>query len=478
LLRRILWITLNFLGHSKDLIMWMGFLTTFGVLLAPVVGSSPWSLIQAKTLMHDNIGTFSSMSEALTFVQDLAEKVAGHDVPLTDTEKRAISTIEAYVKRMLEDIKKQRDEDQNEVNRLRRVIIGCADTSDASLKGQVNRLKQEASAGRIDHAKCRRGEADKSGNTAAECGVYNSYRSTPPGSSVPACMNSLQTSDIATTDPTTKKSMEQCITAIHSWVVPLYDLYIKCKNAKGTHLDETVKCDGKQSVFESSYCTYAALLALTCETLSSCRTTNIKFFNEGLSEVKVAEKARQADCEVGHKVTCLLKIFEETNNEEKPKMLEACKKKEKPKCPDEIVFPPPPPPPPCHKTWSEPCAAEWKEKEYTSQPWYAKAPTTTCHACHPPHPCKVTVYEHEYFEGWNSSFNPGKWGTRALLRRGGEDDKVSAIKVEKGCVARVFANPDFTGTSALFPSGSYDFPAFRLKFPNDLVSSMEVFEDK
>jgi len=27
--------------------------------------------------------------------------------------------------------------------------------------------------------------------------------------------------------------MEQCITDTHHWVVPLYDEYIKCKNADG-----------------------------------------------------------------------------------------------------------------------------------------------------------------------------------------------------------------------------------------------------
>merc|ERR1719414_472001 len=52
-------------------------------------------------------------------MQNLADKVVGHDVPLTDKEKEAINTIKKYVTRLLRDIKTQRDEDQNEVNRYR-----------------------------------------------------------------------------------------------------------------------------------------------------------------------------------------------------------------------------------------------------------------------------------------------------------------------------------------------------------------------
>merc|ERR1719384_738385 len=122
-----------------------------------------------------------------------------------------------------------------------------------------------------------------------------------------------------------------------------------------------------------AFCQYATLLAGTCDTQISCRKRNIETMEDGDKEVKVAEQARQADCEVEHKVDCLLKIFEETDNEKKPGMLDECKKL-KPTCPEKIVYPPTPGPTPCKESATEPCEEAWTQEEYTSQPWYATAP--------------------------------------------------------------------------------------------------------
>merc|ERR1719422_2945766 len=53
-------------------------------------------------------------NEALTFVEGLAEKVAGHDYTLSKEEKNALSSIRKFVDRLLKDIVTQRDEDQAE----------------------------------------------------------------------------------------------------------------------------------------------------------------------------------------------------------------------------------------------------------------------------------------------------------------------------------------------------------------------------
>merc|ERR1719414_2353044 len=294
------------------------------------------------------------MNEALAFVQDLAEKVVGHDVPLSETEKSAINTIQAYVKQMLKDIKKQRGQDQNEVNRYRAVVQGCADEAKNALDGAVNNLRTGSDRARDTHVKCREDEVAQSTETSEECSKYDSYRSTRPGNEPPKCMETLTTSDVKTSDATTKKNMEECITSINMWVVPLYDLYMKCKGHKDTHLDDTKKCDEKQSEFEGAFCQYSTLLAATCKTQKSCRKKNIKILEDGDADVKIAEEARQADCEA---VT--------------------------PTCPDKITYPPTPGPTPCDKEASEPCERAWLETEYESQKWFAQAPTTACQPCHP-----------------------------------------------------------------------------------------------
>merc|ERR1719384_1089099 len=115
-----------------------------------------------------------------------------------------------------------------------------------------------------------------------------------------------------------------------------------------------------------AFCQYATLLAGTCDTQISCRKRNIETMEDGDKEVKVAEAARQADCEVGHQVDCLLKIFEETDNEKKPAMLAKCKK-ETPTCPEKLSYPPIPGPTKCEPEPSEPCEDAWVEQEYSSQ---------------------------------------------------------------------------------------------------------------
>jgi len=144
-------------------------------------------------------------------------------------------------------------------------------------------------------------------------------------------------------------------------------------------------CNEKQAIFEGGFCQYATLLEATCDTQEMCFKRDIKLMNEGDADVKIAEAARAADCEVGNKVKCYLKVFEEEDNKEKPKVLEKCKSL-KFTCPDLIHFPPTPKPTPCTPEPHVPCDEPWLEKEYKSQSWYAKAPTAPCHPCHLPKP--------------------------------------------------------------------------------------------
>jgi len=282
--------------------------------------------------------------------------------------------------------------------------------------------------------------------------------------------------DVASTDAATKKAMEQCITDIHTWVVPLYEKYIKCKNAETDRIDFTRRCDEDQHDFEGRFCQYAGKLELVCKTQISCRSTGISALQKGDAELRVAEEGREADCKVGYQVKCLLAIFEQSDNTKKPAMLEKCKN-QVPTCPDKIIFKPIPEPHPCTPEPNEPCDSAWLQKEYRSQVWFAKAPTTTCNRCHPPHPCRVILYESSHFGGWHASFGPGKYDTKGLRRKGAQDDAVSSIQVEAGCIASLFQNPDWTGESSVFTEGDYTGHDFTTKFPDDMLSSMVVEED-
>jgi len=193
---------------------------------------------------------------------------------------------------------------------------------------------------------------------------------------------------VASEDKAVMKDMESCIVMIHDWVVPLYELYIKCKRATDDSDKKNGICNGAQAIFEGGFCQYATLLETTCDTQEMCFSRDIKLMNEGDADVKVAEAARAADCEVGNKVKCYLKVFEEEDNKEKPKVLEKCKSL-KFTCPDSIHFPPAPKPTTCTPEPHVPCDEPWLEKEYESKSWYAKAPTAPCHPCHLPHPILV-----------------------------------------------------------------------------------------
>merc|ERR550532_536738 len=129
---------------------------------------------------------------------------------------------------------------------------------------------------------------------------------------------------------------------------------------------------------------------------------------EGDADVKISEKARQADCEVGNKVKCYLKVFEESDSKKKPGILEDCKKL-KFTCPEKINFPDTPAKTPCTPEPSEPCDPSWLEKEYKSKSWYATAPAQACHPCHLSSSCKVTLYKEKHFAGWGVPFTAGRY---------------------------------------------------------------------
>merc|ERR1719422_1317623 len=317
-------------------------------------------------------------NEALTFVEGLAEKVAGHDYTLSDAENSALSSIRKFVDRLLKDIVTQRDEDQKEVDGYKNLIEGCATSATNSLK-QVAALKIEVGGARTQHSDCRVSETKKNDKMTMDCAAYDSYCQ-GKGSDVPACVSSMTSAKFSTGNANSDKSIGSCLEEINEWFPPLWEKYAQCKLSVGIHNDKTKECNDDQKSFEGDFCQYDLLLDTTCDTQDDCRKKNIDAREKSHAAVKIAEKARSTDCHVGHKVKCLLAIFEEKDNKKKPGMLDSCKSA-KYTCPDGIKYPGIPDATTCTKEPSEPCDSSWLQKEYTSKSWYGKAPAGTCTPC-------------------------------------------------------------------------------------------------
>merc|ERR1719210_3180231 len=317
-------------------------------------------------------------NEALVFVEGLAEKVAGHDYTLSDSENSALSSIRKFVDRLLKDIVTQRDEDQKEVNSIKDLIEGCATSATNSLK-QVAALKIAVGTARTQHSNCRVSETKANDRMTLDCAAYDAYCQ-GKGSDVPACLSSMTSAKFSTGNANSDKSLGSSLEEINEWFPPLWEKYAQCKLSEGIHNDKTKECNQDQKSFEGDFCQYDLLLDTTCDTQDDCRSKNIDAREKGHAAVKIAETARSTDCQVGHKVKCLLAIFEEKDNKKKPGMLDSCKSA-KYTCPDGINYPGIPDPTTCTREPSEPCDSSWLQKEYTSQAWYGKAPTGKCTQC-------------------------------------------------------------------------------------------------
>merc|ERR1719210_1328501 len=336
-------------------------------------------------------------NEALTFVEGLAEKVAGHDYTLSKEEKNAIDSIKKFIERMLKDIVVQRNEDQDEVDNIKNLIEGCATSATESLE-KVAALNKAVGTARTKQSDCRVSEGKAKDEMSAACAAYNAYCQ-GKGSKVPACVKSMKKQKMKSDDANTKKSVRLCLEEINVWFPPLWEKYAKCKLSEGILHDKNKECNKDQKSFEGDFCQYDLLLDTTCDTQVDCRSTNIDARNKGHAAVKIAEKARSTDCAVGHKVKCLLAIFEETDNKKKPGMLDSCKSA-KHSCPDGITYPGIPGPAACTREPSEPCDDSWLQKEYKSKAWYEKAPAGPCTPClGQPAPQEAGLF-------W--SVNPGK----------------------------------------------------------------------
>lgn len=200
----------------------------------------------------------------------------------------------------------------------------------------------------------------------------------------PSCLSlKLTTEYIGISDATKKAQMEACLEETKSWLDPLHQRYILCKNATTVHQNKTVECNLEQGTFEESFCAYESRIEGTCAEQTSCRTRTVEARNETHKAVAVAEAARKTDVEGGLRILCLFDVFE-ANNTDKPNTLSTCLNKTYNTSKYDITYHPVPAAVSCTKDVDAPC------DDYASQAWYSKAPTTMCKVC-PAHALGTTT---------------------------------------------------------------------------------------
>jgi len=138
---------------------------------------------------------------------------------------------------------------------------------------------------------------------------------------------------IETTDTAKKAQMESCLESVNTWLPKLWEKYVPCRDKRKADNTKCSECNGKQSTFESAFCSYISKLEDACDTQDTCRKHSLAARTNTIKRVQDSVKNRKADYQAGTMVMCYFKIFEAKSDADKTKMLEECKPKMKsPRC--------------------------------------------------------------------------------------------------------------------------------------------------
>jgi len=323
-----------------------------------------------------------SLVAADDFVTNLAQKVAGHNIPMTADENIALNAIKEFIQRLFSTAATQFGADQQSVNAAIALMTACNDEAKSGLDGDVAFVKQAMVWARGNHSTCRNNQSDDNGTMDTTCLEYTQYRKTNASAIPPECIkdNHLGKAFVQTSDKEDQKTMESCLEETKPWLDSLYSKYLTCHEDQG-ELDVRKKdCDPKQASFESTYCQYAEKLDDECDELDRCmsREGDNRLFVFG--DVRQAEVARIADYRSAKRIDCLFTVFE-AENKNKKSTLADCQAATYNTDHLVIEYPPAPAPIPCAREPSRPCDTTWLTTEYFNQPWHAKAPTVACLPC-------------------------------------------------------------------------------------------------
>lgn len=343
------------------------------------------SLLQSKARgsRAASAGTSDAVQKYVSFVQDLATKVAIHNTPLTDAETAALKTIRTFMTKIIDDARASLAADQKVVDAVRDSFVACGQTCLLHQKqhtGTSGDLNIDFVTKGNQHQSCRLDTEEPAYNEwKLHCTQYDTSRKNVPP---PSCMkDDLDAADVKTDDKDTLLAMETCLTLTEKWLTPLYALYEKCKTERQEHAAAISSCNVQQGWFETSFCTYVAKQDDICDAQDDCRVNSEKSRSVDYDAVRVSEVARTADMESATLIECYFKVFEAANAE-KPDKLSDCQNMD---VTDNIAssysitYHPVPAAATCVKVESYPCVANWIAQWYGNLP--TNAPATTCRAC-------------------------------------------------------------------------------------------------
>jgi len=336
-----------------------------------VVGRQMNSMWEGKN-GKDETGS-PTLQEMNDEVLALAERVAGHDHTMSDDEKQALVTMRGFISRMQKDSVVQHGEDQEEVDRSRDMIGKCAAQAKEKLRPQKG-LMETAAKTRKQHETERKSQSKLAHIANRHCSIYYEYLSHGVKRRPPECMKSAFETD------EDKKTIGACLELSKPWLDPLWELYIKCKEANQKVAEKKKKSDAEQAVFEGVFCEASSLSDVACDAQKSCREMTVKARNKAHEAVTLSEEARKADWKTVARILCLLDVLI-AKNEHKKEGLAKCMKKTYDTSQFDIKYHPIPDEQPCPKKLSPPCTSVFLNEEYVKKEWNKMAPATECKPC-------------------------------------------------------------------------------------------------
>lgn len=363
------------------------------------VGCAPQASIRASLLQRDLTAALShlaveeekaeeegetTMSDALALVVKLANASGGHSWNMTDTEKLALDTIRQMVRQLFNTSQIQHASDQAEVDFVRDDVQNCTNDSAHGGSDLADKLitagimRAEANRTRGLHAQCRIAQNQKVNDTHTSCLAYDTHRKDESLSTPPACMaTGLVFNKISSDDSTVKAQMESCLTSTVQLLQPLYDKYKTCRDNKNNKSNLATDCSTKQGDFENDFLDYADFLNDTCTEYSTCRSNKIAWRNTLHGNVQRSEAARKADWQTGHRLLCLMRVFD-ADNDNKTSTLQACMNLTVDVSNITINYHGIPAAGVCIREADQPCDTSWLNREYTTQTWYNASLINTC----------------------------------------------------------------------------------------------------
>jgi len=276
----------------------------------------------------------------------------------------------------LAEMSERRDAAQGSLDEKRQDILDCV--------GLINRSgfathKSNADAKRDNHSECRMDEWLKK-NVSEEKHASLADLVTQP--SAPACMTDFSY-DVGQIDP-----LLTCVGEISAWAGAYHANLTSAKDqsdaASQAYTSKTPTCHHTQSVYESVFCSYRALLERSCSDYTGCYDAAMDAERDEVDEVEKTEEEIKVEYTSVERILCLVKVLQ-ANQTEQRGQLDGCLNATYSTDHLDISYNTTDPARASCDTSDvaiHPCDAAWEANEYTSKSWYiGGVEAETCVAC-------------------------------------------------------------------------------------------------